>query len=147
MSISPLTNGGISPLGGGAPLPDPPVRRLNADRTDSVELLKNAEATDELLLAAVRDASQQIADRVVNIAFPAKVLSKTDKQITINRGDSTGVEVGQLWEVMSQGKTLIDPDTGDVLGREEALIGRARVIAVQPKFCTAELIEGVDNFL
>ncbi len=38
MSISPLTNGGISPLGGGAPLPDPPVRRLNADRTDSVEL-------------------------------------------------------------------------------------------------------------
>ncbi len=115
------------------------------DRTDSVELQKNAEATDEVMILAVRDAAQQIADRVVNVAFPAKVLAKTDKQITINRGDSTGVEIGQVWQVMSQGQTLTDPDTGEVLGREEAVVGRARVIAVQPKFCTAELLEGADQ--
>ena len=115
------------------------------DRTDSVDLQKNAELTDELLLEAVRDAAQQIADRVVNVAFPAKVLSKTGNQITINRGDTTGVEVGQVWNVMSQGKTLTDPDTGEVLGREEGIVGKARVIAVQPKFCTAELIEGSDR--
>ena len=115
------------------------------DRMDAADLQKNAEATDELLLVAVRDASQQIVDRVLNVAFPAKVLSRTGQQITINRGDSTGVAVGQVWDVLSQGKTLTDPDTGEVLGREEALVGRARVVAVQPKFCTAELIEGAEK--
>ena len=115
------------------------------DRMDAVELQKNAELTDELLLVAVRDASQQIVDRVVNVAFPAKVLAKTDKQITINRGDSSGAEVGQIWTVMSQGKTLVDPDTGEVLGREEGIVGKARVVSVLPKICTAELIEGADK--
>jgi hypothetical protein len=115
------------------------------DRTDSVDLQKNAELTDEVLINAVRDASQQIADRVVNVAFPAKVLAKTDKQITINRGDTTGAEVGQVWNVMSQGKQLVDPDTGEVLGREEAVVGKARITAVQPKFSTAEVIEGDDK--
>jgi len=115
------------------------------DRTDSADLQKNAELTDELLLAAVRDAAQQVTERVLNVAFPAKILSKTGTQITINRGDSTGVTIGQIWNVLSQGKTLTDPDTGEVLGRAEALVGRARVVAVQPKFCTAELIEGADN--
>ena len=115
------------------------------DRMDATDLQKNAELTDELLLLAVRDASQQIADRVVNVAFPAKVLAKTDKQITINRGDSSGAEVGQIWTVMSQGKTLVDPDTGEVLGREEGLVGKARVVSVLPKMCTAELIEGAEK--
>ena len=115
------------------------------DRMDAADLQKNAEATDELLLVAVRDAAQQIADRVVNVAFPAKVLSKTDKQITINRGDSTGAEVGQVWNVMSLGKTLTDPDTGEVLGREEAIVGKARIVSVLPKFSTAEMIEGADK--
>ena len=115
------------------------------DRTDFVDLQKNAELTDEVLLNAVRDASQQIADRVVNVAFPAKVLSKTDNQITINRGDTTGAEVGQVWNVMSLGKTLVDPDTGEVLGREEGIVGKARIVSVLPKFSTAELVEGADK--
>ena len=115
------------------------------DRMDAAELQKNAEMTDELLLVAVRDASQQISERVLNVAFPAKVLARTDKTITINRGDATGAEVGQIWTVMSQGKTLTDPDTGEVLGREEGVVGKARVISVLPKLCTAELLEGADK--
>ena len=115
------------------------------DRMDAAELQKNAELTDELLLVAVREAAQQISERVLNVAFPAKVLAKTDKTITINRGDASGAEVGQIWTVMSQGKTLTDPDTGEVLGREEGVVGKARVISVLPKLCTAELIEGADK--
>ena len=115
------------------------------DRADATALEKNAELTDELLLTAVREASQQVVDRVANAAFPAKVLAKTDKQITINRGDGTGIEVGQVWTVMSGGKALTDPDTGEVLGREEIVAGKARIVSVQPKFATAEIIEGQDK--
>ena len=49
--------------------------------------------------------------------------------------------------MMSQGKTLTDPDTGEVLGREEAVVGKARVVSVLPKFCTAELIEGAEKVM
>ena len=115
------------------------------DRSDSTELQKNAELSDELLLASVREAAQKVADRVVDVAFPMKVLAKSDRQIMINRGDSSGVEVGQVWNVFSTGKTLTDPDTGEVLGREELLAGKARIISVQPKFSTAEILEGNDR--
>ena len=115
------------------------------DRTESVDLRKNAELTDELLLTAVREAAQKVADRVADVAFPAKILARTDKQITINRGDSAGVEVGQVWNVSSMGKSLTDPDTGEVLGREELLAGKVRIVSVQPKFSTAEILEGADK--
>ena len=115
------------------------------DRSDSTALQKNAELTDELLLAGVQEAAQKLVDRVVEVAFPTKVIAKSDNQITINRGDSAGVEIGQVWNVFSGGKTLIDPDTGEVLGREELLAGQARVVSVQPKFSTATILTGGDK--
>lgn len=115
------------------------------DRTDSVDLQKNAELTDELLIASVREAAQKVADRVAEAAFPTKILARTGNQITINRGDSAGVTVGQVWNVFSLGKVLTDPDTQEVLGREELLAGKARVVSVEPKFSTAEIIEGGDK--
>ena len=39
------------------------------------------------------------------------------------------------------GEELIDPDTKESLGREEVLVGKARVVSVQPKSTTAELLE------
>ena len=34
---------------------------------------------------------------------------------------------------------------GEVLGREEAIVGKARIVSVLPKFSTAEMIEGADK--
>jgi hypothetical protein len=70
-----------------------------------------------------------------------RVLVKREMQITLNRGQGAGVEVGQVLNVFAQGETLIDPDTQEVLGREEVLIGKVRIISVQPKFSTAEILE------
>lgn len=108
---------------------------------------KNAELSDELLVSIARDMAEKIANRVADVVFPAKVLIKRDKQITINRGDGTGVQVGQLWNVFAVGEELIDPDTKESLGREEVLVGKARITNVQPKMSTAELLEdtGVDK--
>jgi hypothetical protein len=115
------------------------------NRTDASGLQRNAEMTDELLLVSVREAAQKIADRVADVVFPAKVLAKTGRQITINRGDGSGVNAGQVWNVFALGKTLKDPDTGEVLGREELLAGTARIVSVQPRFSTAEIIDGADR--
>jgi hypothetical protein len=111
------------------------------DRMDRDEIQRNAEATDVLLLEITRAAAEEIATRVADIVFPVRVLVKRDTQITINRGAGAGVEVGQVFNVFAQGEVLVDPDTGEVLGQEEVLVGQARIMSVQPKFSTAEIVE------
>jgi len=117
------------------------------DRMNQEGLQRDAEETDVLLLEITRDAAEQIATRIADLVFPVRVLIKRDQQITINRGDGAGVEVGQVFNVFAEGETLVDPDTGEILGREEVLVGKARVVSVQPKFSTAELLEdlGIDR--
>ena len=117
------------------------------DRTDSTDLQKNAELTDALLADAVRECAEKVATRVADVIFPVRVLAKRDKQITINRGEGAGVEVGQVWNVYALGEELIDPDTKVSLGREESLVGKARIVNVTPKTSSAEILEdtGIDK--
>lgn len=111
------------------------------DRMDQEAIQRNAEQTDALLLEITRDAAEQIATRVADVVFPIRVLIKRDTQITINRGEGTGVEVGQMFNVYALGEQLVDPDTGEVLGSEEVMVGKARIESVRPKFSTAEVLE------
>jgi hypothetical protein len=104
---------------------------------------ENAALSDELLVDVAHDLAQQIANRVADVVFPAKVISKVDKQITINRGDGTGIAKGQVWSVFAVGKELKDPDTGEVLGKEEVEVGKIRIASVLPKVSTG-VIEGED---
>lgn len=85
--------------------------------------------------------SEWVANHIVDVVFPAKVLAKTDKQVTINRGEGSGIQRGEEWRVFAVGKELIDPDTKESLGKEEILAGRVRIIDVLPKFSKAEVIE------
>jgi hypothetical protein len=117
------------------------------DRMDAAELSTNAEQTDVLLLETTREAAERIAMRLADVVFPVKVVVKRDRQITVNRGEGGGLEPGQLWNIFAIGEELIDPDTHEALGREEVLVGKARVISVLPKTSIAELLEdaGVDR--
>lgn len=120
---------------------------LKDDRMDANQIQRNAEATDVLLVQITRDAAEQIASKIADLVFPIRVLIKRDTQITINRGEGAGVEVGQLFNVFAQGEELVDPDTGEVLGREEVRVGQARIMSVQAKLSTAEILEdaGIDK--
>ena len=120
------------------------VKDIYEERSNST---KDGNLSDELLLTIARELAEKLAVRVADVIFPAKVLVKRDKQITINRGDVSGVEVDQIWNVFAVGQEMIDPDTKEVLGKEEVLMGKAKIISVQPKFSTAELLEdtGVDK--
>jgi curli biogenesis system outer membrane secretion channel CsgG len=109
---------------------------------------KDGELSDELLVATAREMADRLANRVADVIFPAKVLVRRDKQLTINRGDGTGIAVDQIWYVYAAvGEELIDPDTKESLGKEEVLVGKARIVSVQPKTATAEILEdtGVDK--
>ena len=107
----------------------------------------SGDVTDELLIAMAKEASTQVADRLVEVVYPAKVAAFNDKEVTINRGDGTNIAVGQVYEVFHVGEAVTDPDTGAVLGKEETKVGLVEITSVQPKFSKGRIIEnnGLDR--
>lgn len=105
------------------------------------EVSNNAEATDELLRDATRGFASWSAARVADVIYPVKVLARTGKQVTLNRGDGTSLQVGQIWNANNAGKELKDPDTGEVLGCEEIPAGKICITEVDPKISKADVIE------
>ncbi len=117
------------------------------DSNENIDSAKNGELSDALLLDITRGMADKIANRVADVIFPAKIISRIDKQVTLNRGDGTGIAIGQLWQVFALGEELVDPDTGVSLGREELPVGKIRVTRVNPKTATADIVgdAGIDK--
>lgn len=105
------------------------------------EASNDADVTDSLIRTVVKDSADWAATRVVDVIFPAKVIAKTDKTVTVNRGEGSGMAAEQVWRVFAVGKELIDPDTKEVLGKEEVEIGKVRITDVLPKFSRATVLE------
>lgn len=108
---------------------------------------RDSARADELITGMSRDMAHQIANRVGDVIFPAKIIAMTNDVVTINRGDGTGIEKGQVWTAYAVGEEMIDPDTGESLGAEEIPIGEIQVINVTPKFSQARILEnyGIDK--
>ena len=122
------------------------VSRRQSDQLSENTVGKNGESSDILLTDITREMAQKIASRVADAIFPARVLAKRDKVVTINRNDTSGIKVGQVWEVFILGDELVDPDTGDKT-REEVLVGKVKVSRVTPQNSQAEIVEdtGIDK--
>jgi curli biogenesis system outer membrane secretion channel CsgG len=119
-------------------------KQIQEERNYSV---KDGELSDEMMVAVAHNLAEKIANHVADVIFPAKVLLKRDKEITINRGEGGGVAVGDTFNVFALGEELIDPDTKESLGREEAKVGKVKITQVNPKTSTAEVLEdtGIDK--
>ncbi len=105
------------------------------------EASNDAEITDALIRTVVKDSADWAATQVVDVIFPVKIIAKTDKTVTVNRGEGSGMVVDQVLRVFAVGKELIDPDTQEVLGKEEVEIGKVRITDVLPKFSKASILE------
>ena len=71
-------------------------KQIQEERSYSVN---NGLLSDEMMVAISRDMAEKIANHVVDVIFPAKVLIKRDKKVTINRGEGGGVAVGDMFNV------------------------------------------------
>jgi len=117
------------------------LQEQNLDTEEDLALATSSGGalSDSLLLALTRRLSEKVAQRIADVAFPAKILAKTGNIVTINRGEGTGIASGQLWEVFALGAELIDPDTGAALGREELSIGKIRIQRVTARTAQGEV--------
>lgn len=102
---------------------------------------KDGNLNDELLITSARGMAWKLASRMTDAIYPAKVVSKSDKQLMLNRGDGTDIAVGEVWNAYKVGEEIIDPDTKESLGREEFLVGKVKIVAINPKTSSAEILE------
>ena len=119
-------------------------KQIQQDRSYSV---KSGELSDEMMVAVARNMAEKIATRIADVVFPAKVLIKRDNIVTINRGEGGGVAEGDIFTVYALGEELKDPDTGEILGREEVKMGKVKITQVNAKSSQAEILEdtGIDK--
>jgi curli biogenesis system outer membrane secretion channel CsgG len=71
-----------------------------------------------------------------------RVASVSGDNIYINRGSSDGVNVGDRFTVIRFGDAIIDPDTGQELGKMESEVGVIEVVSVQAKLSICKLVSG-----
>lgn len=95
-----------------------------------------------LLPGLITKASEQVAVKLFDAIFPMTVIAVKDKQVYINRGQDSGISIGQVFEIFEKGESLIDPDTGEDLGTTETKLGSAKVISIKPKVSILELKSG-----
>lgn len=93
---------------------------------------ENGDLTDRLLLLAARESASQIANRVIDVIYPARVLARSGQEVTINRGDGTIISVGQRWVVRGPDTKESDPDTGVEIPIPGPAIGKVRITEVKP---------------
>jgi curli biogenesis system outer membrane secretion channel CsgG len=96
---------------------------------------------DEVMPALARELAEKIAARTVDVVFPAKVIDKEDKTVTINRGDGMPIKVGETWQVFGPTKVIKDPDSGAEIKRKGKAVGKVRITSVEPTYSQAEIIE------
>ena len=87
-----------------------------------------------------------LVDQLVDL-FPkvdGEIVDVKADSVTLDVGRKHGVQPGLDLEVFREGKEIIHPKTGKVLGREEKVLGRLRVTEVQEAFATAAVVQGAD---
>ena len=82
----------------------------------------------------LNDICQKISFKVVrglmDIVFPARVVSVEEDLIYIDRGRESGIKEGDMFEIRSKGSAIKDPDTGKILGYKGKTIGIIKVVDI-----------------
>lgn len=100
------------------------------------------EATEKVIDRAVA----KITDSVANQRWTAKIAAvQAGGSVLLNGGADRKIVPGEQFTVMEEGPAVVDPETGDSLGRQAPrAIGTVRVTVVHDRYCeaTAEGVSG-----
>lgn len=120
---------------------------IKLDKTEEIKkLVTEWEPPDldykEMMDNFVGMAANQLVEKIVDQLYPIRIASiDNDGQVIINQGGSR-IAVGQLLDIVSQGKELFDADTKESLGTTETLVATIRIDKVMPRLSYAKLVEG-----
>jgi len=123
------------------------VLNIKLERTEQLKpLVTKWEPQDmdykEMMDNFIGMAANQLVEKIIDQLYPIRIASiDKDGQVIINQGGSR-IAVGQLLDIVSQGKELFDADTKESLGTMEILVATVRIDKVLPRMSYAKLVEG-----
>ena len=90
------------------------------------------------------DAVRKITEAIASRRWQPKIAALNDDgTVLLNGGMNRKVAVGRQYDVLEIGQAIVDPDTGDLLGRkEDTILGRLRVVEVRARYSVAEVVSG-----
>lgn len=86
---------------------------------------------------AMDDAVEFIAERLREEPYKGRVIKVSGDVVYLSAGKKTGVSAGDVFSIESAGEELVDPETGELLGRDLEFIGKAEVFNVHEKYSKA----------
>jgi len=93
--------------------------------------------------AAIWDAVHWAVGRIGSREWMPRIARIADDRMYLSGGKDRGMRVGEELEVREPGEAILDPATGDEIGRgPDRILGRLRVIEVQDKLSIAEVVSG-----
>ena len=104
-------------------------------------VVRNGNADDRAISVVAQTTADRLANRIIDVLYPPKVVRRNDKEVAINRGDTSGIAIGQLWQVRGPDTIESDPDTKARLHIPGPVLGKVKVDEVQPKSALATVIE------
>ena len=88
--------------------------------------------------------ARTVAANLTQKLFPVKIAKVDGNTVYLNYGEEF-LGRGELLRIVSLGEGFVDPDTGEVLGAEEEVIGFIKVSKTKAKFSMAEVIFQTDE--
>lgn len=103
----------------------------------------NWRQVSQLFLSELSVATTRaLGARLIQAIFPPKVAAVSGDTVWINKGEGSGLEIGQEYDIFALGDCIVDPDTGECLQEIETWVGRARIERINAKVSAAKLVDG-----
>jgi curli biogenesis system outer membrane secretion channel CsgG len=97
----------------------------------------------EQLATGIAGGASGIDPSTMRGGLDGKIAKVDGGNVYLNIGSNMGVKVGDRFEIRSMGEQIKDPDTGEVLGGEETVVGMVEVSKViSGKLCIAKTVQG-----
>lgn len=85
-------------------------------------------------------AVKQLMTRITETISPIQVTSIYGGYVYLNRGEDSSLKRGMKLQVFIPNDRSIDPDTGEVTGSTEYMVGELKVTKILPKVTKAQII-------
>lgn len=99
-------------------------------------------ASKAVLDKVLENAAGQLANQLSDTVFPITVIRAQGKKLYINRGNDSGLKIGEKFVIFENGEELVDPQTGESLGSAETEVGEGVISRINPKFSIVDVTKG-----
>ena len=109
--------------------------RIRENRGDNLRIM-----VQDLIGKCFRETALREAAKIVDVAYPIRVMSQDGEVVMLNRGEGALLQ-GEVLKVYAAGEVMVDPETKENLGYQEAYVGSIKVVEVGQKTSKGVIVD------